>query len=167
MRIFTLNLSFRVTRKKVATGFYFFSLFVTIDMVTLWSEMIRKRKVITWLMTLLCSEFCSGFFGDNSCPQYATYFEALNTTTDCNGALPISNLGLTGDKFCSNICPDDIQPNTERVFCVLKLWYFTWDPNKFDLKRYKKYWDFVKCCKIHFYCRYRCVAKLEAVPMIP
>ena len=43
----------------------------------------------------------------------------------------------------------DIQPNTERVFCVLKLWYFTWDPNKFDLKRY------------------RCVAKIEPVPMIP
>ena len=68
--------------------------------------MIRKRKVIFWLFwTLLCSDFCTGFFADNSCPQYATYFEALNTTTDCNGALPISDLGLTGDKFCEKICP--------------------------------------------------------------
>ena len=71
-----------------------------------WREMIRKRKVIFWLFwTLLCSDFCTGFFADNSCPQYATYFEALNTTTDCNGALPISDLGLTGDKFCEKICP--------------------------------------------------------------
>ena len=68
--------------------------------------MIRKRKGIFWLFwTLLCSDFCTGFFADNSCPQYATYFEALNTTTDCNGALPISDLGLTGDKFCEKICP--------------------------------------------------------------
>ena len=70
--------------------------------------MIRKRKVILWVLiwTLLCSGLCTGFFADNSCPQYATYFEAINTTTDCNGALPISDLGLTGDKFCANICPE-------------------------------------------------------------
>ena len=70
--------------------------------------MIRKRKVILWVLiwTLLCSGLCTGFFADNSCPQYATFFEAINTTTDCNGALPISDLGLTGDKFCANICPE-------------------------------------------------------------
>ena len=66
--------------------------------------MIKKRKVITYLVIILCFDVSYGFF-DNSCPQYATYFEALNTTTDCAGAIPISDLGLTGDKFCANICP--------------------------------------------------------------
>lgn len=110
-----------------------------------------KRKKV-FLLVFLCVSgsltLVQAFF-DDSCPKHATFFEASNTTTDCNGAMPISTFGIKGDKFCSNICPDDTPPDTERVFCVLKLWYFTWDPNKFDLKRY------------------RCVMKMEAVEMIP
>merc|ERR1712045_737298 len=110
-----------------------------------------KRKKV-FLLVFLCVSgsltLVQAFF-DGSCHKHATFFEASNTTTDCNGAMPISTFGLKGDKFCENICSGDIEPNTERVFCILKLWYFTWDPNKFDLKRY------------------RCVVKIDPVPMVP
>lgn len=65
----------------------------------------RFVKVLTLLVCLLFSSV-EGTFFDDSCPKYATFFEASNTTTDCNGAMPISTFGLTGDKFCANICPD-------------------------------------------------------------
>ena len=66
-----------------------------------------KRKVI-FLLVFVCSltTIVQPFFVDDNCPNYATFFEASNTTTDCNGAMPISTFGIKGDKFCSNICPD-------------------------------------------------------------
>ena len=67
-----------------------------------------KRKKV-FLLVFLCVSgsltLVQAFF-DGSCPKHATFFEASNTTTDCNGAMPISTFGIKGDKFCSNICPD-------------------------------------------------------------
>ena len=67
-----------------------------------------KRKKV-FLLVFLCVSgsltLVQAFF-DDSCPKHATFFEASNTTTDCNGAMPISTFGIKGDKFCSNICPD-------------------------------------------------------------
>ena len=37
-----------------------------------------------------------------NCPKWATYFEATNTTVDCNRAVRTS--ALQGDKFCEKIC---------------------------------------------------------------
>ncbi len=71
----------------------------------------KKRKPAgLWTSTfvfllLICPRMTSTFF-DDACPKYATFFEASNTTTDCNLARPISMVGLRGDKFCSNICSD-------------------------------------------------------------
>ena len=71
-----------------------------------WNNMKRKK---VFLLVFLCVSgsltLVQAFF-DGSCPKHATFFEASNTTTDCNGAMPISTFGIKGDKFCSNICPD-------------------------------------------------------------
>ena len=40
--------------------------------------------------------------GATNCPKWATYFEAINTTIDCNRAVPMS--ALQGDRFCEKIC---------------------------------------------------------------
>ena len=68
-------------------------------------KMIRFGAIVLFVYLFGTLKSVDGlFFGNADCPEVATFFEASNSTTDCNGAMPISTFGLKGDKFCENIC---------------------------------------------------------------
>ena len=70
------------------------------------NKMIRIDLIIGLLSICVWTKFSvvDGVFFNNDCPEFATFFEADNSTTDCNGAMPISTFGLKGDRFCDNVC---------------------------------------------------------------
>ena len=94
----------------------------------------RSKDLFVILVLLSATSLTLGVFFGDDCPNFATFFEASNTTTDCNGAVPISSFGLHGDKFCSNICPDVsfyLKQNLLHCFSInrilrgkFKLWKF-------------------------------------------
>ena len=69
-------------------------------------KMIRIDLIIGLLSICVWTKLSvvDGVFFNNDCPEFATFFEADNSTTDCNGAMPISTFGLKGDRFCDNVC---------------------------------------------------------------
>ena len=87
----------------------------------------RKIFLLAFLWAIGGLTLVQAFF-DDGCPKYATFFEASNTTTDCNEAMPISTFGIKGDKFCKNICPDVSRLSEFSYITVLPLAHSAHNP---------------------------------------